>query len=98
MYFWCCQDSWIKKNGATSMFDLPPLHKAITFLNPTDYLSEYKPTASDFDPGAIPVLSSAVVKAPGHAILTNKEIKSIVLVHCSPRHRDDCYPLWLATV
>ena len=40
-----------------------------------------------------------VVKALGRAILTDKEIKSIVLVH-SPRHRDENkhYPLWLATV
>jgi hypothetical protein len=80
-------------------FNLPPLHKATAFLNPTDYLSEYAPTVTDFDPGAIPVPPSAVVKALGHVILTDKEIKSIVLVH-SPRHRDEDerYPPWLATI
>jgi hypothetical protein len=80
-------------------FRLPPLHKATAFRNPTDYLSEYAPTVTDFDPGTIPVPPPDVVKALGRAILTDKEIKSIVLVH-SPQHcdEDERYPLWLATV
>ena len=64
-------------------FNLPPLHKATAFLNPTDYLSEHTPTVTGVDPGEISVLPSAVVKALGCAILTDKEIKSIVLVHSS---------------
>jgi hypothetical protein len=80
-------------------FTLPPTHKATAFLNPTDYLSEYLPTVTDFDPRAIPVPPPTVVKALGRAILTDQDIKSIVLVH-SPQHRDqdECYPPWLATV
>jgi hypothetical protein len=34
-------------------FNLLPLHKATAFLNPTDYLSEYTPTVTDFDPGSV---------------------------------------------
>ena len=76
------------------MFNLPPPHKATAILNPTDYLSEYAPIVTNFDTGAIPVPPLAVVKALGRAILTDKEIKSIVLVH-SPRHHDEDehYPL-----
>ncbi|KAJ7330894.1 hypothetical protein DFH08DRAFT_814985 [Mycena albidolilacea] len=42
-------------------FNLPPLHKSTVFLNPTNYLSEYAPTHTAFDPEAIPVPSHAVV-------------------------------------
>ncbi|KAJ7937720.1 hypothetical protein B0H13DRAFT_1852356 [Mycena leptocephala] len=35
-------------------FNLPPLHKSTAFLNPTDYLLEYAPTLTAFDPASIP--------------------------------------------
>jgi hypothetical protein len=44
---------------------------------------------TDFDPGTIPLPPSDVVKALGRAILTDKEIKYIVLVH-SLQHRGKC--------
>jgi hypothetical protein len=80
-------------------FTLPPTYKATAFLNSTNYVSEYSPTVTDFDPRTIPVPPPTVVKALGHAILTDQDIKSIVLVH-SPQHRDqdERYPPWLATV
>ncbi|KAJ7803964.1 hypothetical protein B0H14DRAFT_2612906 [Mycena olivaceomarginata] len=65
-------------------FNLPPLHKSTAFLNPTDYLSEYAPTLTAFDPAATPVPPHAVVKELERAILSDKDIRSIVLVH-SPR-------------
>ncbi|KAJ7362810.1 hypothetical protein DFH08DRAFT_1025215 [Mycena albidolilacea] len=79
-------------------FNLPPLHKSTAFLNPTDYLSEYAPTLTIFDPAAIPVPPHAVVKNLEHAILSDKDICSIVLVR-SLQHRDEDqqYPLWLVT-
>jgi hypothetical protein len=80
-------------------FNLPPLHKSTAFLNPTDYLSEYAPTLTAFDPAAIPSPPHAVVKDLECAILSDKDICSIVLVH-SPQHcdEDQRYPLWLATL
>jgi hypothetical protein len=80
-------------------FNLPSLHKSTAFLNPTDYLSEYALTITVFDPAAIPVPPYAVVKDPVRAILSDKDICSIVLVH-SPQHRDEDqrYSLWFATL
>ncbi|KAF8146548.1 hypothetical protein K438DRAFT_1990565 [Mycena galopus ATCC 62051] len=80
-------------------FNLPPLHKSTAFLNPTNYLSEYAPTLTAFDPAAIPVPPHAVVKELERALLSNKDLCSIVLVHL-PQHRDEVqrYPLWLATL
>ncbi|KAJ7814823.1 hypothetical protein B0H14DRAFT_2603867 [Mycena olivaceomarginata] len=58
-------------------FNLPPLHKSTAFLNSTNYLLEYAPTLTAFDPAAIPVPPHAVVKDLDH----DKDICSIVLVH-----------------
>ncbi|KAJ7835326.1 hypothetical protein B0H14DRAFT_2590319 [Mycena olivaceomarginata] len=66
-------------------FSLPPLHKATAFLNPTDYLSEYAPTVTEFGPRAIPVPPQHVVNSLVRTILTDLEIQSIVLtsgIHC----------------
>jgi hypothetical protein len=68
-------------------FNLLPLHKATAFLNPMDYLSEYTPTLTDFDPGAIPVPLSAVVNAlfaPNHV----RNINGVnTVANSTPRHR-----------
>ncbi|KAJ7367153.1 hypothetical protein DFH08DRAFT_797985 [Mycena albidolilacea] len=61
---------------------LPPLHKATAFLNPTDYLSEYALTVTNFDLGTILVPPPDMVKALGHAILTDKESNLLCLCTC----------------
>ncbi|KAJ7843603.1 hypothetical protein B0H14DRAFT_3688863 [Mycena olivaceomarginata] len=80
-------------------FELPPQRKSSTFADPSDYLSEVSPTVVTFNVLEIPVPPAAVVKALGRAILSDPDMKSIVLVH-SPAHRakSDHYPLWLATI
>ncbi|KAJ7827174.1 hypothetical protein B0H14DRAFT_2815810, partial [Mycena olivaceomarginata] len=78
---------------------LPPQRKSTTFADPSDYLSDQHPTVTTFDALEIPVPPAFVVKALGRAILSDPEIKSIMLVH-SPTHRGkgDRYPPWLATI
>ncbi|KAF8186596.1 hypothetical protein K438DRAFT_1765362 [Mycena galopus ATCC 62051] len=69
-------------------FNLPSLHKSTAFLNPTNYLSEYVPTLTAFDPAVIPVSPHAVVKDLERAILSDKDICSIVLDGARARSED----------
>jgi hypothetical protein len=79
-------------------FELPPQRKSSTFADPSDYLSGVSPTVVTFDVLEIPVPSAAVVKALGRAILSDPDMKLIVLVH-SPAHRakSNHYPVVVET-
>ncbi|KAJ7831710.1 hypothetical protein B0H14DRAFT_3713219 [Mycena olivaceomarginata] len=81
-------------------FELPPQHKSIMFVDPSDYLSDLPLTLTTFNVRDIPMPPMVVVKALSGAIISDPETKSILLVH-SPAHHDNKkahYPLWLATI
>ncbi|KAJ7848723.1 hypothetical protein B0H14DRAFT_3452934 [Mycena olivaceomarginata] len=60
-------------------FPLPPQRKSTVFADPTEYLSDLRPTITTFNVLEIPVPPLVVVKALGRAILLDPEITSIRL-------------------
>ncbi|KAK7000953.1 hypothetical protein R3P38DRAFT_3218192 [Favolaschia claudopus] len=62
-------------------FTLPPQRKSTVYPDPADYLSELPPTVETFKITEMVVPPSIVVKNLGRAILMDREMKSIVMVH-----------------